>query len=125
MTEKRVNDKVHYVSITGIIRKGNKYLESLLVDGHVACHPFIIGELACGNIKNRNEVIALLQALPTVKTADHEEILSFIESHHLMGTGLGLIDVHLLASALLSKVPLWTADKHLKAASTKLNINYK
>ncbi|NQT74183.1 MAG: PIN domain-containing protein [Chloroflexi bacterium] len=107
------------------LRTGDTHLKSILQNGEVVCHPFIIGELACGNIKNRNEVIALLQALPTVKTADHEEILSFIESHHLMGTGLGLIDVHLLASALLSKVPLWTADKHLKAASTKLNINYK
>ena len=107
------------------LRTGDTHLKSILQDGEVVCHPFIIGELACGNIKNRNEVISLLQALPTVKTAEHYEILRFIEAHHLMGIGLGLIDVHLLASALISKVPLWTADKHLKSASIELYINYK
>ncbi|MBT4513061.1 MAG: PIN domain-containing protein [Chloroflexi bacterium] len=106
------------------LRTSDTHLKSILQDGEVVCHPFIIGELACGNIKNRNEIISLLQALPTVKIADHDEILRFIDVHQLMGIGLGLIDVHLLASALLSNVTLWTADKHLKAASTKLNINY-
>ncbi|MCP4608901.1 MAG: PIN domain-containing protein [Planctomycetes bacterium] len=106
------------------LRTGDTHLKSILQDVEVICHPFIIGELACGNIKNRNEVISLLQTLPTVKIADHDEILRFIDVHQLMGIGLGLIDVHLLASALLSKVPLWTTDKHLKSASTQLDINY-
>jgi len=107
------------------LRTGNTHLKSLLQNGEVVCHPFIIGELACGNITNRNEIIALLQELPTVKTAHHDEILRFIEAHHLMGIGLGLIDVHLVASSLLSKVPLWTADKHLGSASARLSIDYQ
>ena len=107
------------------LRKGDTHLISLLQDGEVVCHPFIIGELACGNMKNRDEIISLLHTLPAVKTADDEEILRFIEAHHLMGTGLGLIDVHLLASSLLSKVLLWTMDKHLKAVSIKFDTNFK
>ena len=100
-------------------------LRALLEDGEVLCHPFIIGELACGQIKNRREILSLLDALPMATTAEHDEVLQFIESHDLMGTGLGLVDIHLLASALLSKAPLWTSDKHLKAASERLAIDYQ
>ena len=106
------------------LREGNARLKTLLTNGEVVCHPFIIGELACGNIKNRTEILSSLHALPTAAVAKHEEVLHVIESHHLMARGLGFIDVHLLASALLTRVPLWTADKHLRAASTDLNITY-
>jgi len=106
------------------LTKGNTRLKTLLKKGEVASHPFIIGELACGNIKNRTEILSLLEALPMASVAKHEEVLCLIESHHLMGRGLGLIDVHLLASALLTGVPLWTADKRLRAASAKLDIAY-
>jgi len=106
------------------LRKGNARLQALLENAEVACHPFIIGELACGNIANRTEILSLLHALPAAVVAKHEEVLYFIESHRLMGSGLGLIDVHLLASALLTRVPLWTADKRLRAASAELNIAY-
>ena len=67
----------------------------------------------------------LLQALPMARMAKNEEVLRFIEAHGLMGVGLGLIDVHLLASALLSKAPLRTTDKPLREASVKLNIAYQ
>ena len=107
------------------LRLGSAHLKALLEDGEVLCHPFVIGELACGQIKNRREILSLLEALPMATTAEHEEVLQFIESHDLMGTGLGLVDVHLLASALLSKTPLWTLDKHLKAASERLSVVYK
>jgi predicted nucleic acid-binding protein len=107
------------------LQTGNAHLKQLLEQGEVACHPFIVGELACGNIQNRTEVLSLLQALPMASMAQPEEVLHLIDSHRLMGVGLGLIDVHLLASALLSSVPLWTADKQLIAASTGLNINYQ
>ena len=103
---------------------GDAYLKALLEQGEVACHPFVVGEIACGNIKNRPEVLSLLRALPMARMAEHDEVISFIDRHGLMGIGLGLIDVHLLASALLSNLPIWTADKPLKAASTQLNINY-
>ena len=106
------------------LRKGNACLKALLEKAEVVCHPSIIGELACGNIKNRTEILSSLHALPAAVVAKHEEVLRFIESHHLMGRGLGLIDIHLLASALLTRVPLWTADKRLRAASTELNIAY-
>jgi len=107
------------------LRKGNARLKMLLERADVVCHPFIIGELACGNIKNRIEILSSLHALPEAVVAKHEEVLHLIESHQLMGRGLGLIDVHLLASALLTRVPLWTADKCLHAASAELNIVYQ
>ena len=105
-------------------RKGNRELERLLNDGDVVCHPFVIGELACGNLKNRKEIISLLQALSTIDTVDNDEIIFFIEKHKLKGKGVGLIDVHLLASAILNDILLWTFDRKLKSAASKLNIEY-
>ena len=107
------------------LKKGDARLKSLLEDGEVLCHPFIIGELACGNLKNRVEILSLLQALPQAKVAGHDEIMEFIEIHDLAGTGLGYVDVHLLASALLSKAPLWTADRSLSTAAEKLGIRFE
>lgn len=89
----------------------------------MACHPFIIGELACGNLNNRKEILALLEALPKTTFAAHEEVLFFIEQHQMMGKGLGYIDMHLLASTRLSEVFLWTLDNHLKSASDDLNLS--
>ncbi len=105
-------------------REGNTHMEFLLNEGIVVCHPFIIGELACGNLKNRHEILSLLHELPTAIMADHSEVLQFIANNHLMGKGLGLIDIHLLASAVLTNIPLWTDDKKLKQISAKLNIEY-
>ena len=104
------------------LRLGKTGLEKLLNDGDVVCHPLIIGELACGNLKNQSEILALLQTLPTVMQAEHEDVMHFIEIHRLMGKGLGYIDVHLLASALLTEVPLWTLDKKLNQVATGLGI---
>ena len=105
-------------------RYGNPELEKLLLEGKVACHPFIIGELACGNLKNRQEILSLLNALPAARTADHKEVMYFIDQHQLMSMGLGYVDVHLLASALLSTIQLWTKDNNLKKAAFQLNISY-
>ena len=105
-------------------RRGDIQLEKLLLDGEVVCHPFIIGELACGNIKNRSLILALLQDLPKVLTIDLAEYLYFIEQNHLSGIGIGFVDVHLLASAQLSDVPLWTKDKRLKETALKLKVFY-
>jgi predicted nucleic acid-binding protein len=88
------------------------------------CHPFIISELACGNLKNRVEVLSLLQHLPVAIQAGHEEVLRFIEDNDLMGKGLGYIDVHLSASAMLTGVPMWTYDKKLNDTNKKLAISY-
>ena len=106
------------------LNKGNSSLAELLSGGMVACHPFIIGELACGRLKNRGEIIILMRTLSRVQEANHEEILQFIETHQLMGMGIGLIDVHLLASALLTRIVLWTYDKKLQTAAAKLAISY-
>jgi predicted nucleic acid-binding protein len=105
-------------------KKGNRRLVELLSNGEVACHPFIIGELACGRLKNRAEILSLMQALSTVPMAEHEEILRFIEAHDLTGMGIGLVDVHLLASALLTGIPLWTYDRKLKTTAKKFGISY-
>ncbi|MGE5238429.1 MAG: type II toxin-antitoxin system VapC family toxin [Chloroflexota bacterium] len=106
------------------LRKTNAGLVDLLTDGEAACHPFIVGELACGNLKNRTEILSLLEALPMVVMAEHEEVLAFIESHSLMGKGLGYVDVHLLASVALSRLPIWTLDKKLEQIADMLGHNY-
>lgn len=106
------------------LRAGAIGLEALLNEGHVVCHPFIVGEIACGNLRNRSEILSLLQALPAAVQAKHEEVMQFIENDNLMGKGLGYIDMHLLASARLTKVPLWTLDKKLNEVSSKLGLAY-
>ncbi|MBI5681711.1 MAG: PIN domain-containing protein [Deltaproteobacteria bacterium] len=106
-------------------RSGNIGLKALLNDDLVICHQFIIGELACGNIKNRSEILSLLQAIPMAIRAGHEEVMRFIENYKLMGKGLGYIDMHLLASSILSKASLWTLDKRLHEVSVKLGLAYR
>ncbi len=106
------------------LRTGNKHLEKLLLDAEVICHEFIIGELACGNLINRYEILTLLQALPHAPKIDHQEFLYFIDKHQLMGQDIGLVDIHILASTQLSNVTIWTADKRLKAAAKSLNLEY-
>lgn len=107
------------------LRETYGHLVDLLNDGEVACHPFIVGELACGNLRNRSIILSLLEAIPTAATVEHEEMLTFIESHSLMGKGLGYVDVHLLASATLSRLPIWTLDKKLEQAADTLRIKYR
>jgi predicted nucleic acid-binding protein len=94
----------------------------LLVAGRVLCHPCIVGELACANLRNRSEIISLLQRLPGAIQAEHEEVMQFIDINGLMGKGLGYIDMHLLASARLTGVPLWTLDKRLNEAAIILGV---
>jgi predicted nucleic acid-binding protein len=104
------------------LRRGNAQLATLLDAGAVCCHPFVIGELACGTLRNREEVLRLLRALPEAPVAAHEEALSFVSDRHLHGRGLGWIDLHLLASALIGHCRLWTLDKALAAAAVGLKI---
>lgn len=104
------------------LRRGNIGLDAPLSEGQVLCHPFIIGELACGNLKNRSDILFLLHMLPSVRIAEENEVLRFIERFNLMGKGLGYIDTHLLASSLLSHVQLWTLDRRLGDAAAALGI---
>jgi len=106
------------------LRKGNSNLKRLLNDGYVVCHTFIVGELACGNLKNRSEILSLLQALPMSIQAEHDEVMKLIENNQLMGKGLGYIDVHLLAAASLTEVLIWTIDKKLDDISQKMGLSF-
>jgi predicted nucleic acid-binding protein len=106
------------------LREGNREFEDLLNGGKVLCHPFVIGELACGNLNNRRVILSLLELLPVCFIAEHEEILSLIEKERLMGKGLGYIDIHLLASAILTGAPLWTLDKKLALAAAALRVRH-
>ena len=106
------------------LRHGTIGLGALLNDGDVVCHPFIIGELACGNLRNRAEIISLLQELPMALQADDDEAIQFIEGHKLMGKGIGYIDVHLLMSAMLTKASLWTLDKRLQEIADNLRLTH-
>ena len=107
------------------LRETHAHLVALLNDGEVACHPFIVGELACGNLKNRTIILSLLEALPMAAAVEHEEALAFVESRRLMGKGLGYVDVHLLASAVLSRFPIWTLDKRLDQVADMLRLGYR
>ena len=106
------------------LRSGHAKLTELLNEGKVAIHPFITGELACGNLKNRKEIIALLHALPHIKKADDDEVLLFIEKHKLAGLGIGLIDIHLLASCKLGNAQILTKDKLLLDTAQQLKVHF-
>jgi predicted nucleic acid-binding protein len=105
--------------------QGDSRLEYLLNENEVVTHPFIIGELACGNIKNRKLIFSLLHALPSISEISKEEFFSFLDQHRLFGTGLGYVDVHLLASALISHCVIYTRDKSLLSSAFKLKIAYQ
>jgi len=77
------------------LRAGNDRLKALLFDEHVLCHPFVIGELACGRLQKREEILTMLKALPEAHLLDHEEVMSFIEARRLYGRGIGWVDAHL------------------------------
>jgi hypothetical protein len=106
------------------LRDGNAELANLLNDGRVLCHPVIFGELACGNLKDRAVLLSFLRLLPMSIEAEHEEVLSFIENNRLMGKGMGYVDLHLITSAVLTDVSLWTLDKKLAQAADNLHIKY-
>ena len=103
-------------------RVTDRKLSELLECEEVLVHPFVIGELACGNLRNRKSIVSLLYALPSAPRADDDEILFFIERHRIMGRGVGLIEAHLLASCQLAKCSLWTADKKLQAVAKAVKI---
>lgn len=107
------------------LHKDDQVLATALDQEQVLMHPFVIGELACGNLKNRSEVLSLLHKLPQTAVASDAEVLSFIEGRNLMGRGIGYLDAHLLASAALETVRLWTRDRRLAAAGTTLNLTFE
>ena len=107
------------------LRTGNRRLRALLREAKVACHPLIVGELACGKLDNRKEFLTLLQTLPQASTASQREVLHFIDHHQLTAAGVGLIDAHLMASARLTDLLLWTSEGNFRAAAGRLGIAYR
>lgn len=104
------------------LRSADPTLTTLLVNGTVCCHPFVVGELACGGLKRRDEILGLLKALPQAPLVDQEEVLEFLEANVLMAGGLGWIDIHLLAAVRLGGDRLLTKDRRLGAAARRLGV---
>ena len=104
------------------LRKGSERLRSLLYDEQVLCHPFVVGELACETLRNRQEILSTLRALPEAHVAEQEEVLRFLEARRLSGRGLGWVDANLLASTLLTGCTLWTLDQPLRKAAAALHV---
>jgi predicted nucleic acid-binding protein len=104
------------------LRNGDPCLVALLEQGAVLMHPAVIGEIACGHLRGRRQVLALLEGLPSATQASHREVLVLIEGHPLAGRGLGHLDAHLLAAARLSGSWLWTLDRRLAALVAELGV---
>jgi len=105
-------------------RRRNEQLASLLLDGQVLGHPCVHGEVALGHLRRRSEILGLLSELQQARTATDEEALKFVEGHALQGSGVGWVDVHLLAAAALSRASLWTLDRRLAAVATGLSLSH-
>ena len=105
----------------GHLRNTDAQLADLLDRGAVVMHPFVVGEIACASLHDRSSILELLRDLPTAVVAEGEEVLGFIEHHALHGKGLRYVDVHLLASVLLTEgASMWTRDKCLRIAAEEL-----
>ena len=106
------------------LRRGDVRLAGLLERDSVASHELVIGEIACGSLRKRKEVLGSLSLLPRCEAASHDEVLFFIDRHKLMGRGIGYIDACLLASATLTSARLWTRDKRLADIAENLGCGY-
>ena len=103
-------------------RQANPVLQSLLEDGQILCHQFVVGELACGSLRARESTMQLLQTLECAPLAEQEEVLALVTGQRLMATGIGWLDAYLLSSVLLAKAELWTLDQPLARVSHKLGV---
>jgi hypothetical protein len=95
------------------LRRRDAVLAAHLEAGEVLCHPFVIGEIGLGSLERRNQVLELLASLPAAPMVSHDEAMAFVEQRSLAGREIGWIDLHLAASAVLSRARLWTADRRL------------
>jgi predicted nucleic acid-binding protein len=105
-------------------RSHNANLATLLDDNHVAIHDFVIGELACGQLKHREEILSLLKTLPRLDAVPHDVVLFLIRDRKLFGSGIGWVDSHLLASALDTGSQLWTFDKSLQNVAKSCSVQF-
>jgi predicted nucleic acid-binding protein len=106
------------------LRSGDKRLAALLEGARVMTHPFVIGELALGNLHRRQAVLSALLDLPQASLVFDGEIRHFIDHHALFGRGIGYVDAHLLAAARLMAAELWTYDKRLRAVANELGLAF-
>ena len=105
------------------LHQTERTLVSMLEEAQVCIHPMIVGELALGSLRDRSAVLGLLADLPGIPTATHAEVLRLVESHALYGSGLSLVDAHLLAGLRLSAAArLWTRDRRLLSAAERLAV---
>lgn len=104
------------------LRVGVPRLVDALNSGIVAVHPFVIGELACGSLKDRQAILGDLEQLPQLDAAEHDEVITLVERWKLAGSGIGWIDAHLLAAALIAGAELWTLDRTLQGAWERLSV---
>lgn len=105
------------------LRGGDRPLASLLEQQEALVHPFVIGELALGNMKDGASIIEALQGLPSIAAAPDSAVVAFIQGHQLQGSGVGYVDAHLLAAAQEAGVRLWTRDKRLGAVARRLSLS--
>jgi hypothetical protein len=105
------------------LRNGSSRLGDLLRDGLVLVHPFVVGELALGRLTRRGEILGLLSEMPVAEPASHDEVLAFVDRHDLAGSGVGWVDVHLLVSAAVSRVSLWTLDRRLALVAGRMSLS--
>ena len=107
------------------LRDADPQLVALLESGRVTVHPMVIGELALGNLRDRATILELISQLPASPTASDVEVLQLIETRQLHGTGLSLVDTHLLASALIgADVRIWTRDRRLADAASAAAVGW-
>jgi predicted nucleic acid-binding protein len=104
------------------LRQGEPQLAAALERLEVAIHPWVIGELACGHLRQRQQVLTLLGLLPALPVALDQEVLRLIEGQSLMGLGIGYLDAHLVASALIGNARLWTRDRRLRQVAADLAV---
>jgi predicted nucleic acid-binding protein len=107
----------------GHFRSVDDKMLSLIKLRMILCHPYVIGEIILGSLSNRDEILSNLQDFPKAPVAQNEDVLQLIATHRLFGRGIGYVDVHLVASALLQPgTQLWSRDKKLKAAAEELGV---
>jgi predicted nucleic acid-binding protein len=106
------------------LRTSNEYLSELLIEEKVLVHPFVIGELACGSMKNRLKILGYLRELPHSLESDFDETMDFLTEKNLFGKGIGWVDASLLLSTRLSKAKLWSIEQRLRTLAIALKINY-
>ncbi len=104
------------------LRTAEPRLAGLLEDGQVLVHPFVLGELACGTLRRRQQVLAYVGRLDSAPLASNEEAHRLIELRRLMGRGLGWVDVHLLASCIMAGAGLWSLDRRLARVADTLGV---